>query len=118
MRAGQGARGTDQADRWQASGACYRRPADACPGDDGGKMIKLDGKVALVTGASRGIGQAIALGLGRSGAVVAGTSTTATGADGISRNLAGAQIRGGGWTLDVNDPRQAESVVETVQKQL
>jgi len=79
-------------------------------------VIKLDGKVALVTGASRGIGQAIAMGLGRSGAVVAGTSTTTAGADNINRNLASAQIRGAGFALDVNQPQQIEAVVESVQK--
>jgi len=79
-------------------------------------MIKLDGRIALVTGASRGIGQAIALELGRSGAVVAGTSTTASGADGISRNLASAQVKGAGWVLNVNDAQQVETVVADVQK--
>ena len=80
-------------------------------------MTRLDGKVALVTGASRGIGQAIALALGKSGAVVAGTSTTAAGADAISRSLGGAQVRGGGFALDVNQPQQIEAVLESVQKQ-
>lgn len=80
-------------------------------------MSGLDGKVALVTGASRGIGQAIALGLGKGGAVVAGTSTTASGADNIGRSLASAQIRGAGFALDVNRPDQLEAVVEGVQQQ-
>ncbi|HEX9672765.1 MAG TPA: 3-oxoacyl-ACP reductase FabG [Burkholderiales bacterium] len=76
----------------------------------------LDGKIALVTGASRGIGQAIALELGRCGAVVSGTSTSASGADGIGRQLAGAGARGGGIVLNVNDPQQAEAAVLDVQK--
>ena len=80
-------------------------------------MTRLDGKVALVTGASRGIGQAIALALGKSGAVVAGTSTTAGGAENISTSLASAQVRGAGFALDVNRPDQLEAVVENVQKQ-
>src|SRR5262245_5163213 len=80
-------------------------------------MTRLDGKVALVTGASRGIGQAIALALGKNGAVVAGTSTTAAGADAISRSLAGAQVRGGGFALDVNQAQQIEAVLDSVQKQ-
>ncbi len=44
--------------------------------------MSLEGKIALVTGASRGIGKAIALELARGGAVVAGTATTAAGAEG------------------------------------
>jgi 3-oxoacyl-[acyl-carrier protein] reductase len=78
----------------------------------------LDGKVALVTGASRGIGQAITLALGRGGASVAGTSTTTAGAEGIARTLASAQVKGGGWTLNVNDPKQTETVVAEIQSRL
>jgi 3-oxoacyl-[acyl-carrier protein] reductase len=78
----------------------------------------LDGKVALVTGASRGIGRAIALALGRSGASVAGTSTTQSGADSITQALASAQIKGGGWVLNVNDRQQAETVVAEIQGRL
>ena len=75
----------------------------------------LDGKITLVTGASRGIGQAIALELGRSGAVVIGTSTSAGGADGIGRQLAALGARGAGIVLNVNDPKQAEAAVLDIQ---
>jgi 3-oxoacyl-[acyl-carrier protein] reductase len=78
----------------------------------------LDGKVALVTGASRGIGQAIALELGRHGAIVAGTSTTAAGADGITRSLAAAQVKGAAWVLDVNDAQQTGAVLAEIQRRL
>ena len=49
--------------------------------------MSLQGKVALVTGASRGIGQAIALELGRQGAIVIGTATSASGAERIAATL-------------------------------
>ncbi len=65
--------------------------------------MNFDGKVALVTGASRGIGQAIALELGKQGAVVIGTSTTQSGADGIQQQLAAAGVKGAGMVLNVND---------------
>jgi 3-oxoacyl-[acyl-carrier protein] reductase len=74
----------------------------------------LDGKITLVTGASRGIGQAIALELVRCGAVVIGTSTSASGADGIGRQLADA--KGAGIVLNVNDPQQTEAAVADIQK--
>lgn len=78
--------------------------------------MTLDGKIAFVTGASRGIGQAIALELGRSGAVVIGTSTSTAGADAIGQQLAAAGVKGAGIALNVNDPRQVDAAVEDVQK--
>jgi len=79
--------------------------------------MSLGGKVALVTGASRGIGQAIALELGKQGATVIGTSTSQAGADGIQQRLAAAGIKGGGMALNVNDAGQTEAVVAEIQKQ-
>jgi 3-oxoacyl-[acyl-carrier protein] reductase len=78
--------------------------------------VNLDGKIALVTGASRGIGQAIALELGTRGAVVIGTSTSASGADGIGQKLTAAGARGAGLALNVNDPQQTEAAVLDIQK--
>jgi 3-oxoacyl-[acyl-carrier protein] reductase len=77
----------------------------------------LKGQIALITGASRGIGKAIALELGRQGAVVAGTATTDKSAAAISDYLAGANIKGAGYVLDVNDAAQSEAVVTAVQQQ-
>ena len=76
----------------------------------------LDGKIALVTGASRGIGRAIALELGRCGAVVIGTSTTAPGADGIGQQMAAAGTQGAGMALNVNDLQQVESAITDIQE--
>jgi 3-oxoacyl-[acyl-carrier protein] reductase len=61
----------------------------------------LENELAIVTGASRGIGRAIALELGRQGAQVVGTATTEGGAQAIDEYLAGAGIRGRGTVLDV-----------------
>ena len=78
--------------------------------------MSLVGKVALVTGASRGIGQAIAIALAQAGATVAGTSTSQSGADAITQRLAG--LKGAGFVLDVNQAPQAEELVGAVQKRL
>ena len=72
----------------------------------------LSGEIALVTGASRGIGQAIALALGQAGAVVAGTATTSAGAERISDYLAAQGCQGAGLVLDVADPQSVESLME------
>ena len=73
----------------------------------------LAGQVALVTGASRGIGRAIASELAAHGATVVGTATSAVGADAIGSWLVG----GRGVVLDVRDPAACEAVIEKVQKE-
>ena len=80
--------------------------------------MMLDGQVLLVTGASRGIGRAIALELGRQGALVAGTATSETGAAQIQGALRSAGIKGLGLVLDVNSEAQCEAIVGTVQEAL
>jgi 3-oxoacyl-[acyl-carrier protein] reductase len=69
----------------------------------------------LVTGASRGIGSAIALELAAQGAVVAGTATSGAGADQISRMLGERGFKGRGFTLNVTDEAQMEQVLEAAQ---
>ena len=65
-------------------------------------------RLALVTGASRGIGHAIALALGRDGAFVIGTATTQEGADNITAALKNAEIEGCGLALNVASPESIE----------
>ncbi|OBY89623.1 MULTISPECIES: 3-oxoacyl-ACP reductase FabG [Pseudomonas] len=79
--------------------------------------MSLQGKVALVTGASRGIGQAIALELGRMGATVIGTATSESGAQKISEYLKENGIQGSGMVLDVSNDESVTAVVEAIQKE-
>ncbi|ODS99108.1 MAG: 3-oxoacyl-ACP reductase [Lautropia sp. SCN 69-89] len=77
----------------------------------------LSGQLALVTGASRGIGRAIALELGSQGATVIGTATSEAGAQAISAALAEAGVAGRGELLDVTDAARSEALVEALQKE-
>ena len=74
----------------------------------------LEGQIALVTGASRGIGAAIAQELGKQGATVIGTATTAGGADNINLSLKASGVKGLGVALDVNDSAQIEAVLAEI----
>ena len=74
----------------------------------------LDGKLVLVTGASRGIGKAIALTLGGAGATIIGTATTESGADNISKVFAEKNIFGKGMKLDVTDNEQISNLVKNI----
>ena len=76
----------------------------------------LDQKIALVTGASRGIGRAIALELGRLGATVVGTATSQNGADGISEYLKAENIKGAGRVLEVREQAQVDALVSDIEK--
>jgi len=76
----------------------------------------LDGKLVLVTGASRGIGKAIALTLGGAGATIIGTATSESGADNISKVFADKKISGKGIKLNVTDNGQIASLVQTINE--
>ncbi len=75
----------------------------------------MKNKIALVTGASRGIGQAIALRLGQSGATVIGTATTNHGAEAITQYLRDSDIKGSGIALDVNDAEQINQILQVIR---
>ena len=78
--------------------------------------MSLQDKIALVTGASRGIGAAIARTLGKQGAIVVGTATSASGAEKIGSALKDAGINGAGMTLNVNDSVQIEAVLKEISE--
>ena len=77
----------------------------------------LSGQIALVTGATRGIGAAVANELGKQGAIVIGTATSSAGADKITETLKAAGIQGAGLVLDVNDVAQVESALKAIADQ-
>jgi 3-oxoacyl-[acyl-carrier protein] reductase len=80
--------------------------------------LSLEGQVAIVTGASRGIGAAIADTLAGAGARVAGTATTQAGADSITQRLGAIAPESRGFALDVNDDNGADTLTAAVTESL
>ena len=80
--------------------------------------LNLEGQVAIVTGASRGIGAAIADTLAGAGAKVAGTATTGAGAQAIAERLADISAQCSGEVFDVNDPEGSTALVKRVSESL
>ena len=78
--------------------------------------MNLANQVVLVTGASRGIGRAIATELGKQGATVVGTATSESGAQAITDYLAAEGVTGKGLVLNVTDAARCAAVVDEVQK--
>ncbi|MEP7068827.1 MAG: 3-oxoacyl-ACP reductase FabG [Usitatibacter sp.] len=77
----------------------------------------LNGQVAIVTGASRGIGECILQALAKANATVIGTSTSEKGAEGISKALAELGAKGAGRVLDVRDAAQCAAVADKVAEE-
>jgi 3-oxoacyl-[acyl-carrier protein] reductase len=82
-----------------------------------GVTTMLQGQIALVTGASRGIGKAVALELARLGATVVGTATSASGAEDISAYLKAAGAQGRGAALEVRDQAQVDELMAVIEKE-
>ncbi|MDR3054839.1 MAG: 3-oxoacyl-ACP reductase FabG [Zoogloeaceae bacterium] len=79
--------------------------------------MSLQGQIALVTGATRGIGKAIALELGRQGATVVGAAPDEAGAEEISAFLAAGKLKGRGVALDVREQAQIDAALAGIEKE-
>ena len=79
--------------------------------------MSLQGEVALVTGASRGIGKAIALELGARGATVVGTATTDAGAEAIGAYLSAAGVPGAGQVLEVKSTESVTAIIDIIKNE-
>ncbi len=77
----------------------------------------LENKIAIITGASRGIGAEIALQLGKKGAIIAGTATTTAGAEKITAALQAANVKGQGFVLNVDNNQSVELLINSVNEQ-
>ena len=81
-------------------------------------MKTLDGQIAFVTGASRGIGAAILQKLAEAGATVIGSATTEVGANAIQQRITAASWKGAGMTLNVMDPAQCDAIVKSIEAKI
>jgi 3-oxoacyl-[acyl-carrier protein] reductase len=79
--------------------------------------MKLENEIALISGASRGIGKAIALELGKDGAVVIGTATSEGGAEAISKYLSEHNIQGKGLVLNVTSQQSIDALIEQINNE-
>jgi len=77
--------------------------------------MSMDNEVALISGASRGIGQAIALNLGQKGAIIIGTATSEKGAEAISAYLKKHEIKGQGMVLNVTDQSSIDTLLSAMK---
>jgi 3-oxoacyl-[acyl-carrier protein] reductase len=81
-------------------------------------QLNLNGEIALVTGASRGIGRGIALALGQAGAKVIGTATTTAGADQITQYLTEQHLAGLGTVLDIASSDSINALMTNLEKEM